>query len=116
MKFDVRATLVCGFIDGINEILTERIEVEDLEEDIEVDLQFTFEDLYKKMLAYDAVHLYTLPQWDDLFDTDQKQRLLDEYKLEKRSGTVVKDPKTGRNDPCPCGSGLKYKKCCGKVA
>ncbi|RYL87094.1 SEC-C metal-binding domain-containing protein [Sporolactobacillus sp. THM19-2] len=20
----------------------------------------------------------------------------------------------GRNDPCPCGSGLKYKKCCGK--
>ncbi len=23
-------------------------------------------------------------------------------------------PKTGRNDPCPCGSGLKFKKCCGK--
>ena len=22
-------------------------------------------------------------------------------------------PKVGRNDPCPCGSGLKYKKCCG---
>ena len=22
--------------------------------------------------------------------------------------------KIGRNDPCPCGSGLKYKKCCGK--
>ena len=28
---------------------------------------------------------------------------------------VVRDaPKTGRNDPCPCGSGKKYKKCCGK--
>jgi preprotein translocase subunit SecA len=25
-----------------------------------------------------------------------------------------KDKKTGRNDPCPCGSGKKYKKCCGK--
>ena len=24
------------------------------------------------------------------------------------------DPKTGRNDPCPCGSGKKYKKCCGR--
>ncbi|MFP4212929.1 MAG: preprotein translocase subunit SecA [Desulfohalobiaceae bacterium] len=24
-----------------------------------------------------------------------------------------KDPKVGRNDPCPCGSGRKYKKCCG---
>jgi SEC-C motif-containing protein len=23
------------------------------------------------------------------------------------------EPKTGRNDPCPCGSGKKYKKCCG---
>ena len=34
-------------------------------------------------------------------------------------GTVQKQPvhkehKVGRNDPCPCGSGLKYKKCCGK--
>ena len=35
-------------------------------------------------------------------------------------GTVKKIPmkadkkKPGRNDPCPCGSGLKYKKCCGK--
>ena len=29
--------------------------------------------------------------------------------------TVVrKSEKIGRNDPCPCGSGLKYKKCCGK--
>ncbi|MBQ6164323.1 MAG: preprotein translocase subunit SecA [Clostridia bacterium] len=27
---------------------------------------------------------------------------------------VKKDKKPGRNDPCPCGSGLKYKKCCGK--
>ncbi|MDZ7637918.1 MAG: SEC-C metal-binding domain-containing protein [Bryobacterales bacterium] len=23
------------------------------------------------------------------------------------------EPKVGRNDPCPCGSGKKYKKCCG---
>jgi SEC-C motif-containing protein len=28
--------------------------------------------------------------------------------------TIVKDTKVGRNDPCPCGSGKKYKKCCGK--
>lgn len=30
--------------------------------------------------------------------------------------TIVKNnvPKVGRNDPCPCGSGLKFKKCCGK--
>ncbi len=29
------------------------------------------------------------------------------------SQTVKRGPKIGRNDPCPCGSGKKYKKCCG---
>ena len=27
---------------------------------------------------------------------------------------VVKKDKVGRNDPCPCGSGKKYKNCCGR--
>ena len=27
---------------------------------------------------------------------------------------VKAQPKVGRNDPCPCGSGKKYKNCCGK--
>jgi preprotein translocase subunit SecA len=27
---------------------------------------------------------------------------------------VNSEPKVGRNDPCPCGSGKKYKNCCGK--
>ncbi len=33
--------------------------------------------------------------------------------VEKKSATVVKGKKVGRNDPCPCGSGKKYKNCCG---
>jgi len=33
--------------------------------------------------------------------------------IEKKP-VVRKEAKVGRNDPCPCGSGLKYKKCCGK--
>ncbi|BDQ33838.1 preprotein translocase subunit SecA [Pseudodesulfovibrio portus] len=32
---------------------------------------------------------------------------------EKKPATVKKDPKVSRNAPCPCGSGKKYKKCCG---
>ncbi len=32
----------------------------------------------------------------------------------KKSQKETSQPKTGRNDPCPCGSGKKYKKCCGK--
>jgi len=34
----------------------------------------------------------------------------------ERQGTIVADPKVGRNEPCPCGSGKKYKKCHGEVA
>ena len=34
--------------------------------------------------------------------------------VEDRVEQVVSGPKVGRNDPCPCGSGKKYKKCCGK--
>ncbi len=34
---------------------------------------------------------------------------------EVKTETVVRaSPKVGRNDPCPCGSGKKYKQCCGK--
>lgn len=33
---------------------------------------------------------------------------------EKSQPKVNKSPKIGRNDPCPCGSGKKYKQCCGK--
>ena len=31
-------------------------------------------------------------------------------------GPLVVGDKVGRNDPCPCGSGKKYKKCCGVAA
>jgi hypothetical protein len=34
----------------------------------------------------------------------------------EKQGTVVADAKVGRNDPCPCGSGKKYKKCHGELA
>lgn len=38
-------------------------------------------------------------------------------KSQRQQSTVRHEqPKTGRNDPCPCGSGLKYKKCCGRAA
>ena len=41
--------------------------------------------------------------------------LLKEGGMFGRVGTYRREvPKTGRNDPCPCGSGKKYKKCCGK--
>ncbi|MFA5777724.1 MAG: preprotein translocase subunit SecA [Parcubacteria group bacterium] len=35
-------------------------------------------------------------------------------KEEVKQKPIINDDKIGRNDPCPCGSGKKYKKCCGK--
>lgn len=37
-----------------------------------------------------------------------------EQKKEKEAQPVIVGPQTGRNETCPCGSGKKYKKCCGK--
>ena len=49
---------------------------------------------------------------------DTAINLVDGHLTEKEGGmnkTVVNnEPKVGRNDPCPCGSGKKYKQCCGK--
>lgn len=32
----------------------------------------------------------------------------------RQKTTIIKDKEPGRNEPCPCGSGKKYKKCCGR--
>ena len=39
----------------------------------------------------------------------------DDGELVPEKPIVREEPKVGRNDPCPCGSGKKYKKCCGKA-
>jgi preprotein translocase subunit SecA len=53
---------------------------------------------------------------DIVSDGGGTQQLPDAVTVPKQSGkqeTVRKQPTVGRNDPCPCGSGKKYKKCCG---
>ena len=55
----------------------------------------------------------SLKEWDDILTEERRKEL---YKESRNSTTVVKGKKIGRNDPCPCGSGKKYKKCCGKNA
>lgn len=109
-KYDVTAEEMIAFIDGINEALPEPYEMNTLTEESEIVLQINFETLFKKMVEYKAEHLYTLPQWNAIFDEETRKKLTQE---QKKSRTIVKSPKVGRNDPCPCGSGKKYKKCCG---
>ena len=85
--------------------------IEEMEEDTEVSLGFDKELLYKNMVGAGADWLYGLEEWNDIFDEDKRKAL---YKEQKSSMTVVKGAKVYPNDPCPCGSGKKYKKCCGK--
>ena len=65
------------------------------------------------MLEADADHLFSLDEWNDVLPEDDRRRIYKDY---KRSKIVHVEKKPGRNDPCPCGSGKKYKKCCGKNA
>ena len=112
-KYEIDVFTMTGFLDGINESLKEENPIETMEEDTVVSLAFDKELLYKNMIDAKADWLYGLPQWDKIFDAETKKRL---YREQKQSGTVRKAKKIGRNDPCPCGSGKKYKFCCGKNA
>lgn len=110
-KYGVTVMEMTGFLDGIQESLVNPNPIEEMEEDTEVSLKFDKELLYKNMVAADAEWLYGLEEWKEIFDEDKLKEL---YKEQKSSQTVVNDPKIYPNDPCPCGSGKKYKKCCGK--
>lgn len=110
-KFRISVMTMTGFLDGINDSLVEPNPIEEMEEDTEVNLGFDKERLYKNMVAAEADWLYNLEEWNDIFDEETRKKL---YKEQKSSTTIVKDKKIYPNDPCPCGSGKKYKKCCGK--
>ena len=113
-KYDVTPVMMAGFMDGISESLKSDFDnLEELEADTQVRLEIDFEKLYYNMVGVPAEWLYDLPQWDDILTAQRKRELM---KASRERNTVVKKEKIGRNDPCPCGSGKKYKKCCGRNA
>ena len=107
-KYEIEVMTMVGFLDGINDSLKVPNPIEEMDEDTVVNLGFDKELLYKNMVDAKADWLYNMPMWDDIFTEDKKKEL---YLEQKKSGTVVKGPKIGRNDPCPCVRGKKYKKC-----
>jgi len=112
-KYGIDILTMTGFLDGINDSLKEANPIDTMEADTEVQLGYDTERLYKNMVAAQAEWLYTLEEWDAIFDKDKQKEL---YKEQKSSTTIVKEAKVYPNDPCPCGSGKKYKKCCGRNA
>lgn len=100
-----------GFLDGIDDSLKVKNNIEEMTEDSVVSLAFDKALLYKNMVDAKADWLYNIPAWNDIFTEEERKAL---YLEAKKANTIVKGPKIGRNDPCPCGSGKKYKKCCGR--
>ncbi|HOA19444.1 MAG TPA: SEC-C metal-binding domain-containing protein [Sedimentibacter sp.] len=100
-----------GFLDGANTSFKKELVLDDLTEESEIKAEFDFEKLLWNMHDAKAEWLYGMEEWENIFDEDKRKQIKKEF---NRSKIVVKGEKIGRNDPCPCGSGLKYKKCCGK--
>lgn len=110
-KYELSVQTMTGFLDGINDSLKEKNPIEEMTEDTVVNLGFDKVLLYKNMIDAKADWLYELPMWDEIFDAETKKNL---YREAKKMNTIVKGKKIGRNEPCPCGSGKKYKQCCGR--
>lgn len=102
--------LFMGFLDGINTSLRNELAIETFDETSKIKLDIDFEKLYFNMHKAEADYLYNLDEWDSILSQTQREEI---FKAFRRSKTVIKDKAPGRNDPCPCGSGKKYKKCCG---
>lgn len=75
---------------------------------------FAGDDFIKHRLTLDSSAIEKLQQ-----KVEPAARALHAYWLQQRSPSAIENiasvnemPKTGRNDPCPCGSGKKFKKCC----
>ena len=114
-KYNMEVLTKVGFLDGINESLKGyENPIDTMAEDTVVKIEIDPEKLYYNMVEAKASWLYELPQWSEILSAETRTEL---YKKQKASGTVRREGhKIYPNDPCPCGSGKKYKKCCGRNA
>ncbi len=108
-KYDMDNVTFMGFLDGINTSLDSSLDLDNLTEESEIDKSILLYKLYYNMLNAKAHWLYELEEWNDLLSVEERASIRKKYNEDHRAVST----KVGRNDPCPCGSGKKYKKCCG---
>lgn len=108
--FEMSPEVFCGFMSGINESLKTPVDVEKLKIDSKISLDYDAEKLYFNMLDAKATWLWGLSEWEPILSKARRKDILKDWRASKQTKVEVKP---GRNDPCPCGSGKKYKKCCG---
>ncbi len=109
-QYEADPVIFMGFLDGIQTSLKKTFDLDKITEESELTLEIIWDKLFFNMLNAQADYLFGLEEWDDILTLDERKELADQW---RRSRTVVKEKEPGRNDPCPCGSGKKYKKCCG---
>ena len=112
-RFTMSVAEFAGFLDGINTSLKKEVNLDKLGVDTPLKLEIDFEKLYFNMHKAKANWLYTLKEWEPILSEEQRKEIAKAY---RQSTIFVREAKVGRNDPCPCGSGKKYKNCCGKNA
>lgn len=108
-RFNMDVTTFVGFLDGINSSLEKEIDLEEVTEDSIVTLNINWEKLYFNMLDAKAEWLYTLEEWETILSAEKRAEISKDYRVSQ----IAISTKIGRNDPCSCGSGKKFKKCCG---
>lgn len=101
---------IIGFLDGINTSLVEPLNLEDITPESNLTIEIDFEKLYYNMHEANADWLYNLEEWNNILTSEKKDEITREFNESKIF--THEEKKVGRNDPCPCGSGKKYKKCC----
>ena len=113
-----------AFEDDLKEVLSN---LTTDEEKLELISSFIISTIYMNCYLDDALY-HILDEYKIKYtnkDIKSLKNIVDQYKNDmpiwgyngyskKEFNSMPKEKKIGRNDPCPCGSGKKYKKCCGK--
>lgn len=101
-----------GFLEGMQSSSNKQIDLESVDDNTEISFDIDYQKLLYNMHDAKAPWLFSLPEWDLVFNKEQRDEIFKNFKRDH----IAHSDKVGRNDPCPCGSGKKYKKCCGKNA
>lgn len=110
LEYDGDMILFLGFLDGVNESLKTPLDLEAVEDDTPLKLEIDYEKLLYNMHDAKASWLFKLESWENVFTEEEREAIAKRF----RKDHIAVSHKVGRNDPCPCGSGKKYKKCCGR--
>lgn len=92
-----------NFVDVINDLYETNMSLDEILE------KFKLEHLKNKIFSPTSV-LYASKSFGDLMGLIPDEKDIKAKEIQQTKGATI-----GRNDPCPCGSGKKYKKCCGAM-